>query len=112
MKAHARLKQKEVSATKATSTKVVASSLGLANDFKDALASPAIAMLPACIRKKGEKAEVELLAVQQKAQEKLCSSDPEPWDESFVREWPSKLSTWKSICELLSKQCELVSSHA
>ena len=53
-----------------------------------------------------------LLAVQKKAQEKLCSSDPEPWDESFVREWPSKLSTWKSICVLLSEQCKLVSNHA
>ena len=53
-----------------------------------------------------------LLDVQKKAEANLCSNDPEPWDASFLKEWPAKLSTWKSICVLLSEQCKLVSNHA
>ena len=100
-----------MSATKATSAKVVASSLQVANSLRVALESPALPMVPAVIKKKGEKAEVELLAVQKKAEEKLKSNDPEPWDVSFVNEWPTKLTNWKSISALFESQCELVSRH-
>ena len=106
------MKQKEVNATKTISQRVVATSLQVVNDFNVALSDPMIANVPDCIKKKSEKANACLLDVQKKAQENLCSSDPEPWDENFLKEWPSKLSTWKSICVLLSEQCALVSHHA
>ena len=83
----------------------------VANSLKDALEHPAIPMVPAVIKKKGEKAEVEVQALMWKAEEKLKSSDPKPWGVSFVNEWPTKLSSWKSIGALLESQCELVSIH-
>ena len=112
MRTETRLKQKEVTATKKTSSRVVASSLQVVNDLVNALKDPNIAKIPACIKKKGEKARDELSALQEKAKENLESSDPEPWEENIVKEWPVMLGTWKSICEILSNQCELLKKHA
>ena len=107
-----RQNQKAKTATKNTSSKVVQTSLSLVHEFEKALKDPLFPKIPACIKKKGEKARGELSALQKKAKDNLESSDPEPWEENFVKEWPVMLGTWKSICEILSNQCELVKKHA
>ena len=95
MKEHARKKNNEESQSRATSAKMLASSLPVAIALRLALESPAIPMVPAVINKTGEKAEVEVQALMWKAEEKLKSSDPEPWDVGVVNEWPTKLTSWK-----------------